>query len=63
MAISNCAQPTEAVRHVNAVVKVDMLQEMIEERVAVRRMEERRENWRQYNAATFIKVDIIMLYV
>lgn len=36
--------------------KVDMLQEMIEERVAVRREKDRRERWKQYNAATTIKV-------
>lgn len=40
------------------VPKVDMLQDMIDERVAAKREQERREKWRQYNAATTIKVNL-----
>lgn len=50
------AARTEQMRHMNAAAKMDMLQDMIEERVAVRRMKERKEKWGQYNAATVIKV-------
>ncbi|CAM9343675.1 unnamed protein product, partial [Hapterophycus canaliculatus] len=46
---------TERARHIMASLKVELLQEMIQERVAVRREQERRERWRKYNAATTIK--------
>ncbi|CAM9509000.1 unnamed protein product, partial [Scytosiphon promiscuus] len=46
---------TERSRHIMASLKVDMLQDMIEESVAARREKERREKWRQYNAANTIK--------
>ncbi|CAM9309272.1 unnamed protein product [Ectocarpus fasciculatus] len=51
----NATEQTDRTRHMMASMKVDMLQDMIEERAAARREQERREKWRQYNAATAIK--------
>lgn len=51
------AEPTEEAprQRANAAVKMEMLQEMVDEKAATRRMEERRKKWRQHNAATTIK--------
>lgn len=45
-----------AVRHVNASVKVENLQKMLDERALLRRVQARWENWKRHDAATFIRV-------
>lgn len=50
--------PLEAVtaRHVSTPAKVVILQKMLDERALLRRVQDRWENWKRYDAATFIRV-------
>lgn len=47
------------VQHVNAPAKVLILQEMFDQRALLRRVQDRWENWRKHDAATFIRVCMI----
>lgn len=61
-AAGNEADPSEAVRHVTAAIKIDMLQEMIDERIAVRKLKEERIRWKEWNSAATIKVGITLFF-
>lgn len=52
-------------RGAHTLMKVDMLYEMIVERAADNREQQRRQKWREYNAATTIKVpsEVVFLLV
>ena len=49
-----------AVRHVNAMTKVETLQKMLDERALLRRVKDRWETWKRYDAATFIGVCVLI---
>lgn len=48
--------PDETFGHLNATVKLDLLDDMIAERTSLNRVKEHREGWKRHNAATIIKV-------
>lgn len=56
-------QPVQAVAvgHVNATAKVEILQKMLDERALLRRVKDRWEDWKRYDAATFIRVCMYVL--